>query len=114
MHDIIATTNIAHADLAQGILPDELRSNDTEYGAIAGLAQDCACVGTETGKLLVMASYSGHEPSALYLGFHARGIIPLDKRILAFDGDWKAVGKYVAYNRCSSCHVDEPVFSPDL
>ena len=40
---------------------------------------------------------SGHEQGALDLGSHVRGIIPLNKRILAFDGDRKAVGKYVAF-----------------
>jgi hypothetical protein len=84
--------------LAQGIftrLIGALTIRNT--GAIAGLAQDCGCVRTETGKLLAMDLDSGHEPSALDLGFHVRGIIPLDKRILAFDEDWKAIGKYAAF-----------------
>jgi hypothetical protein len=90
--------SIAHVNFAQGIFSRLISASaNVEYTSVADLTDNCVCVGTEAGKLLAIDFNSGHEIGSVDLGFPIRGIVPLNRRILAFGGEWNGTGKCAAF-----------------
>jgi hypothetical protein len=92
--------SIAHVNFAQGIFSRLISASaNVEYTCVANLTDNCVCVGTEAGKLLAIDFNSGHEIGSVDLGFPLRGILPINKRILVYGGEWNAnaAGKCAAF-----------------
>jgi hypothetical protein len=90
--------SVAHVNLAQGIYTRLIgATNNVAYTAVTALANGCVCVGTEDGKVVAMDFNSGQELGMVGLGFHIRGLIPLNRRILAFGGAWNGPGRSIAF-----------------
>ncbi|MHC2283175.1 hypothetical protein ACVME8_009818 [Bradyrhizobium diazoefficiens] len=85
--------SVAHVNLGQGIYSRLIGATTAEYAAVAVLANGTVCAGTEDGKLMALDFNSGEELGMVDLGFQVRGLIALDRRILAYGGAWNNNGR---------------------
>ncbi|NOJ44726.1 PQQ-binding-like beta-propeller repeat protein [Bradyrhizobium archetypum] len=86
--------SVAHVNLGQGIYSRLIGATTTaEYAAVAVLADGTVCAGTEDGKLMALDFNSGEELGMVDLGFQVRGLITVDRRILAYGGAWNNSGR---------------------
>jgi hypothetical protein len=89
--------NIVHVNLESGSYSRIITaSSDAPYCCVAPLNSNAFYFGTSKGRLGVMALSSGEELGSVDLGFELRGILPSQRKVLAYGGDWKTRGRSAA------------------
>lgn len=89
--------NIVHLNLDSGTFSRIITaSNNAEYTTVAAIDTERFYFGTNSGRIGVMELASGEELGSVSVNFPVRGIIPANKKIVAYGGEWKTKSKSAA------------------